>query len=450
MKEDKEKYVPPRAPTILPISQLRFDHYEIPPYQRPYKWDTNNVNQLINDILYFKDKNDYRLGTLVLYTMNSKEPNSNREIVDGQQRIITLVLLLYLLMKDDKYAKYFNEDFKKYIINFLEKKQFHDSISRENILANMRAIKQRLSEFDKKIVKFLLEKCKFVIITLHDISEAFQFFDSQNARGKELFPHDLLKAFHLRAIPNRDENDRINIDKWEENTVALESLFLMLFRVKSWIKQKEGRYFTSKHIREFKGLDAIDNGLPCQKIYTIAQCYRELYNQHVSRRVDKNNMDFPHQIEQMVVNGSLFFDMVIYYQNMLKQLKTIQEKAKPEVMKAIDNFKSGRGNEYIRFLFDSACFFYYDKFGDKNIGKVIEKIFAWAYGARLKSYSIKLASIDNLARGDESFFTILHHAIKPDDIINWYIPAFTEREISENQNYNKTAIDLLKDLHYVE
>ena len=39
-----------------------------------------------------------------------------------------------------------------------------------------------------------------VEVVLQDISEAFQFFDSQNARGKDLEPHDLLKAYHLGAL----------------------------------------------------------------------------------------------------------------------------------------------------------------------------------------------------------------------------------------------------------
>jgi hypothetical protein len=39
-----------------------------------------------------------------------------------------------------------------------------------------------------------------VIINVDKVEEAFQLFDSQNTRGKELDPHDLLKAYHLREM----------------------------------------------------------------------------------------------------------------------------------------------------------------------------------------------------------------------------------------------------------
>ncbi len=67
----------------------------IPPYQRPYKWDIQNINDLLTDIKtaianyrkygdYFK----YRIGTIILH-----EDKGKYNIVDGQQRIISLILL---------------------------------------------------------------------------------------------------------------------------------------------------------------------------------------------------------------------------------------------------------------------------------------------------------------------------------------------------------------------
>jgi hypothetical protein len=42
--------------------------------------------------------------------------------------------------------------------------------------------------------------CSFVRIVTYIEQEAFQFFDSQNTRGKSLEPHDLLKSYHLREM----------------------------------------------------------------------------------------------------------------------------------------------------------------------------------------------------------------------------------------------------------
>ena len=431
---------------------MPFDLFNIPLYQRPYKWTQKNVNQLIDDILYFKKYSEYRIGTLVLHAESLKQKNS-LSIVDGQQRIITISLLLYQLMSEEKYSMLFNEEMKSSVTCFLEKPQFNDSLTRKNILANLKVIRHRLVDFTEEVVSFLLGNCRLVVITLYDISEAFQFFDSQNARGKELAPHDLLKAFHLRSIEEMNEEDRKNIAAWENcPTNNLESLFLMLYRVKRWARAKEARYFTSQNTGVFKGLNASDNLFPYQQIYTIAQCYTSLYNQDIARRLDKNKLEFPHQIDQVTINGSLFFDMVRYYQNKVNALEKIKNKINPEVMQAVNSLNRGQGDKYIRLLFDAACLFYYDKFGTDNFKRAMDRIFAWTYGKRLKAYAIKLASVDNLACGEESesFFTMLHNSVKPNDILNWSVPVIMTNEISKNQKNNQEIISLLEKLHYVE
>lgn len=405
-------------------------------------------NQLIDDILYFNGSSEYRLGTLVLHSQGEL-----LHIVDGQQRIITISLLLYQLMHEKMYSVLFTDDIRDAVISFLEKRQFNDSLTRKSIHANFKIIRQRLADFTEEAVLFLLNRCKFVVITLYEISEEFQFFDSQNSSGKELAPHDLLKAFHLRAIESMDDNDRNNIVKWENCQIStLESLFLMLYRVKRWTRSKEARYFTSQDVETFKGLNANDNSLPYQKLYTIAQCYTALYNQDIARQLDKNKLDYPHQIDQVTINGSLFFDMVSYYQCKVNDLEEIKPLVNPEVMKAVNSLDRGQGDTYIRLLFDAACLLYYDKFGNDNLKRAMDRIFAWAYGKRLKAYAIKLASIDNLARGDESesFFIMIHNAVKPDDILNWFVPLIKRNEIAENQKANMEVINLLEQLHYVE
>ena len=78
-------------PEIISVKQLlAIPNLRIPEYQRPYKWTEKNVNQLIDDIRDNLDKSAYRIGTLVIH--NNKE-EGKLDIVDGQQRTITLFLL---------------------------------------------------------------------------------------------------------------------------------------------------------------------------------------------------------------------------------------------------------------------------------------------------------------------------------------------------------------------
>ena len=84
---------------IISIKELlEIPNLQIPDYQRPYKWKAKNVNQLIDDILFHKDKQGYRLGTLVLH----KDDKNDFNIVDGQQRVITIFLLAYCLSNHNK------------------------------------------------------------------------------------------------------------------------------------------------------------------------------------------------------------------------------------------------------------------------------------------------------------------------------------------------------------
>ena len=173
----------------------------VPEYQRPYKWTARNAIQLLDDIIDAKnnDKEVYRVGTLILHKNKDNEGNERYDIVDGQQRTITFSLLLYAL-----YA--LEEPEKRRVIPFLDQQVFDNEFSRHNIPNNLNAFIRRThksSEGDdivdhvrdmKRLRDFIEKQCELIVVITDDLSEAFQFFDSQNARGKALYPHDLLKA----------------------------------------------------------------------------------------------------------------------------------------------------------------------------------------------------------------------------------------------------------------
>lgn len=78
---------------ILTVGQLLSDkQLSIPIYQRPYKWTVKNIHQLFADIITHKDKSSYRLGTIVFH-----QDDELKQIVDGQQRTISLMLAVRAL-----------------------------------------------------------------------------------------------------------------------------------------------------------------------------------------------------------------------------------------------------------------------------------------------------------------------------------------------------------------
>ena len=178
----------------------------IPNYQRPYKWTAKNAIQLLDDIVDAKNENKetYRVGTLILH----QDKDSKYNIVDGQQRIITFSLALKALGADS--------------ISFLEQPLTNNPHNTRNIPNNFRTLERRANNIiDKRgredLLNYIIKNCELIVVITKDISEAFQFFDSQNARGKKLYPHDLLKAYHLREMKDLDVAETEKVVKcWED------------------------------------------------------------------------------------------------------------------------------------------------------------------------------------------------------------------------------------------
>ncbi|MED7818504.1 MULTISPECIES: DUF262 domain-containing protein [unclassified Francisella] len=407
---------------------IGFKELKIPEYQRPYKWTLKNVNQLIDDILYFKDKKSYRLGTIVLH-----EEQEFWSIVDGQQRTTTL-FLIYLAISKTKETLLSNHIDKN--INFVCNLEFDNKISQYNIQKNYREIERRVtSEFnDIHVIDFFLEKCQIVLVTLGDISEAFQFFDSQNARGKDLEPHDLLKAFHLREMSDSTAAEKTKVvETWENMDQAdLAKLFNdKLYRIRNWSRGNSAKYFTKNDVDLFKGISINDKTKdlePYAKLYQIANIYVDKYNNNKDRYLDNNEMFYPFQLDLPVLNGKRFFEMISYYQNKYGEFKKDNK-----IIDLLNTYpeRNRTGDKYIRMLFDCALIFYVDKFGEKEIDRVIEKLFVWAYSKRLSMQAIYLETIDNYALETKVFKTI-RDAISYKDIVNMKVNIINKSDIKAN------------------
>jgi uncharacterized protein with ParB-like and HNH nuclease domain len=232
---------------IISVYKLLADPaLDIPKYQRPYKWTGKNISQLFVDIAVHKDKSAYRLGTIVLH-----HDGETKNIVDGQQRTVSLLLAARALIQRNKEKELQRRDLQDKLLH-LEKNMvnpsFTSEISQKNIHGNYLEVTRIVSrpDFTEAHIDFFLNKCEVVIVALNDVSEAFQFFDSQFARGRDLEPHDLLKAYHLREFSLRDEPLKAaTVARWESSdTKELVTLFSQyLYRIRNWSKGVSARYF---------------------------------------------------------------------------------------------------------------------------------------------------------------------------------------------------------------
>ena len=349
-------------PRIWSIDKLLKINLVIPNYQRPYKWTDKNIIELLLDIQKSIEESrkytnfKYRIGTVILY----KNENGEYEVVDGQQRILSFLLLNLYLLPDFTCA--------------LSEVTYSNKITQKNIHANYKTISEWFSSVDdegkKLYTKALKNILEVVVITVNKISEAFQLFDSQNTRGRALYPHDLLKAYHLREIHDKYEMQHAVI-KWEsKDPQAIRELFdHYLFPLWNWAKCRKCGNFTIADIDIYKGIEE-DTG------YTYA------------RRANKAMPYF--LLTEPFISGSDFFEMVDHYMQMLHNIKEeiITNPNFDKIKQMLTDGKdagtveifdkacksSSTGLNYARNLFFCALLCYYDRFHNFDV-MAVTKLF---------------------------------------------------------------------------
>ena len=415
---------------------LKEGNLRIPSYQRPYKWNRKHIRNLFYDLRDAMGKKEYQIGSVILH-----KNDKYLDIVDGQQRLISISLFLHLLDSLENYKG------AKQLLSaavFGELSCYHAS---ENY-NEWENLTQLVGENQAKdICNFLLENCSVSVITMPKkrLSEAFQLFDSQNNRGKSLEPHDLLKAYHLRKQDSEDE--RI-VEKWEQfvedKDLSLKELFdKHLFRMRRWSRGETGltnkRYgsylrFTEDFIDDFKGVDLNQN-------FPYLELYRHIEN-------------LPMSITMPIIDGSKFFEYIESAHETIKEHKDFlneelgfsdepegEEKnlAYPEGMLNIYNSSKGR---YLKCynLFLNICSLFAERFGKDELSKeIIETLFIWSYYPRVKSKAIYDATVGKYAAGGsfrqkeaQKLFQLLSHAVTPNDFM-----IKIDRELFENYTVDK-------------
>lgn len=182
-------------------------HLKIPDYQRIYCWPQKNVEQLLDDI--FAPRNHiYHLGSMIL-----QKKGCDYDIIDGQQRTVTLALVMRAMGIDNiqLLSERFNSveaqkyvGYNRYIIEMYLDRHFHCETKRIEIAEN------------------ILDKISFDVLTIEDSSLelAYTFFSTQNARGKPLTDYELLKSHHLRFIPENYESQQRHLAKMWDNLLV--------------------------------------------------------------------------------------------------------------------------------------------------------------------------------------------------------------------------------------
>ncbi|WQZ98714.1 DUF262 domain-containing HNH endonuclease family protein [Helicobacter pylori] len=249
--------------------------FEIPSYQRGYAWQIRQLKDFWNDLEHVSKLGDkfHYMHSLTLRELENEFESSAFEIIDGQQRLATSLILLGLLAKitqnkDPKYSlinlepilsyKYYglNEAFRAITEEEKDLKAFKTSFYAKNLIDAHAFFKEKISntpmETLEKMFDALTKKMLFSVVELNDNRiDPFSSFETINNRGKDLSTLELLKnRLHFVAHKICDEKEELeNIQKKINDTYAIIYYDLRQFKdthLESFLKHFVAYYYGEK------------------------------------------------------------------------------------------------------------------------------------------------------------------------------------------------------------
>lgn len=257
--------------TIRGLLEDKKADFLIPDYQRPYAWEEKECQTLWDDLFmfafpdegrgYFDEmKEEYFLGPIVTFRNNQNK----LEIIDGQQRLTSIMLLLRAfyakndeindpnaeaakeniaksIWKTNVYNKP-NKDELKIVSEVAmenEKEEFAFILKTGRVEGEMNSkYAQNYLFFQDKIDDFLhnyptlftlfpmriLDNCFLLPIETEDQDTALRIFSTLNDRGKPLSDADIFKAQFYKYYSNKGEKDSF-MDKWRVLEATSDEIF---------------------------------------------------------------------------------------------------------------------------------------------------------------------------------------------------------------------------------
>ncbi len=257
-------------------------YYQIPDYQRPYQWTEKNCEKLLDDLFssyeYYKESG-YFCGSLVLIAISEDSKVKTYDVVDGQQRLSTFILLAKVLATlyserldpERKSQEYLQESWsdrheykgkkKKKRLDFdlvgsSAKKDFQDTLDffddldaskgknsksndpskgKNSYLKNAVCLKDYLEKKEIEdidaFIEWLYSNVVFITITCPDADKALRIFNVLNARGLALNATDIFKGELLKELAKEEDQKKL-VSRWNalsqkcsDNDLTMETLF---------------------------------------------------------------------------------------------------------------------------------------------------------------------------------------------------------------------------------
>lgn len=419
---------------------------KIPDYQRPYVWNAEKVETLINDLQYHIEHNRgqaYYMGSILFFCQNG-----GYEIIDGQQRLTSLLILDKIANNGQSIlAKHSNK------VNFF----FNSPLSKKNIVEVKNFVKDYKTDWLQNNWNTVVPDLVFSVIVTNRQDDAFSFFETQNNRGVKLGSADYLKSFHLRELREQEGKQVAFARQWDTNNTNqfLNYLFnQVIWRARLW-KGSDVWYESQDEV-----LQEFQKKTLTPEIKNKVQIFPTVKNKIAHAiRYDENDgilldtspialkshaINYPFALRQPIEKGIGFFLYSERYAAMYHFLFHTEHLKNSELFKCKEFYKvvyshSGM-SEYLKSLYRLCLVLYYDKFESKAIDRFAKYLdyYIGVYRVELSSIYDK-TSIRILRDKKQNLLDIISQAFIPEQVFDF---------IMENTNdsvFRDETIPLVKE-----
>lgn len=273
--------------------------FKIPEFQRPYAWETDNVNTLIEDLEYTVSNNTKHYFGSVVYS--DSDTVNEFTIIDGQQRVTTVILLItaiFHILKDENIKTRFLtvNDINRiklktvttddgYLTAILRNEQEELGAEfRKHKLWNTYALFRDYFKNKANIIEYLNGLYRFEIVDVHlerDDDSPNKVFESINSTGRPLSAGDKIRNFSL-MLDKEVARNKVYKDYWKsiENHLPDNDLITRFFRFYLIFKNNNFVNINDMVIyRDYKQF-AIEKGYLCDK---ELKYYDDYYNDVINK-----------------------------------------------------------------------------------------------------------------------------------------------------------------------
>lgn len=374
----------------------------IPDYQRIYCWGKEQLMTLLHDIEKISTKK-YFLGNIILHKRNDV-----LDIVDGQQRLVTLALI-----------HHFTKDTEEYDFGLLNC-TFLSIDAQQHVYDNAQIIQDYIKDNSndnskKKLIKNNLSKLSFGVLTIdqENLDLAFTFFTNTNSRGKLLTDYDLLKPHHLRYIPSDYQlQQQALATQWDKminrnkklaenpnlrrDAPYIHVLELLLYRLRKWSRKKDCNETDRFVYTEYKTAKIIEEIPPFGENFDYFEPIQG--GQHFFEYVE-------HFMQK-------YLEFISIHEIVHDKQKDSKDEISPNVYDILCQNFTGYSDRWYRYVMEALVFCYYLKFGNSFISEATLSIVRYISNIRFDKAKAYEPTIVNHAR-DSEIVLMIEQATSP-------------------------------------